>query len=257
MNDLTLQNLDVGKINTDVTIDGFVKKTKFDTGAPCAALSAITGAAAALTADTTTNCWIFPDGNYLYVAAEQAQTLAGPIPATTGINIEGDATDDDGREIRSKLSAAKGRLNADYFTVGTSPAFYAKCKFLMEDVSGTDNFRFGFSKDEAFNDDPDDLDEQAVFNVVSGDVKTATILNGGSTVVTDTTNDWADAEAHTMEVRVSAAGAVTFYYDGALQTTAPAFSFDSGENVVIYFWNINTSDAHGYMVIQELEWGLQ
>ena len=28
MNDLTLQNLDVGNINTDVTINGFVKKNK-------------------------------------------------------------------------------------------------------------------------------------------------------------------------------------------------------------------------------------
>lgn len=257
MNDLTLQNLEVGNINTDVTINGFVKKTKLDCGAPLPAITASTGAAAALTADTTTNCWAWPDGNYVYASAEQAQTLCGPIAAATGIDVQGDATNDDGREIRSKMSTVKGRLNQDHYIVGTSPAFYAKCKFSIADVSGSDDIRFGFAKDEAFNDAPDDLDELAAFKINAGDVKTSTIINNAATVVTDlAVTDWADGVTHTLEVRVSAAGAVTFYYDGAL-TASPAFSFDSGETVVMYWWQINSSDLHGALIWEEMEWGLQ
>ena len=262
IDNMSVSNLNASKLGVDQdlvefeAVGGF-SKTKLDCGAPLPAITASTGAAAALTADTTTNCWTWADGNYVYASAEQAQTLCGPIAAATGIDVQGDATDDDGREIRSKMSTVKGRLNKDHYIVGTSPAFYAKCKFSIADVSGSDDIRFGFAKDEAFNDAPDDLDELAAFKINAGDVKTSTILNNAATVVTDLdVTNWADGETHTLEVRVSAAGAVTFYYDGALQSS-PSFSFDSGEQVVMYWWQINSSDLHGALIWEEMEWGLQ
>jgi len=52
-------------------------------------------------------------------------------------------------------------------------------------------------------------------------------------VLTDlSVTNWADTEAHTLKVLVSAAGAVTYEYDGSAPTGAVAFTFDSTDVVV-------------------------
>ena len=67
--------------------------------------------------------------------------------------------------MRGRSVAALGTLNKDYFTVGTSPAFFFKVQFSIADVSGIDDLRCGFAKVEAHNADPDALDELAAMHV--------------------------------------------------------------------------------------------
>jgi len=211
-----------------------------------------------------TNQWMFRCGNTLSAVAIGTQTLLGPVLNTSGLDISGDQTDNDGWQFRGRSSLAMGRLNKDYFTVGTSPAFYAKCKFSIADVSGIDDLRFGFAKVEAFNANPDDLDELATLAVMAGDIKTQTIINGASTVATDITSgggddagNWANAATHTFQVNVSSTGVVTYLIDGVAGTGAVAYTFDDGENVTPYWFHRNDSDVGGAIVWQTFEFGLQ
>ena len=110
-------------------------------------------------------------------------------------------------------------------------------RWSIADVSGADECAFGFRKVEAFQANIDDYDEMACLNAISGDIKSETILNNGTTTATDLTapssGDWADGAVHTVKVMVSAAGAVTYELDGTAPTGAVAFSFDVGEIVCI------------------------
>ena len=93
------------------------------------------------------------------------------------------------------------------------------------------------------------------------DIKSETILNNGTTTATDLTapssGDWADGATHTVKVKVSAAGAVTYELDGTAPTGAVAFSFDVGEIVTPFFFYLNDSNVAGAVVLQELKHGRQ
>lgn len=237
--------------------------TKLDLGAqvsldPQSDGSAFSGATGEI------NQWGFRCGNTLAVHAIGTQTLLAPALAATGLNVGGDQTNNDGWAIRARSVAAAGRLNRDFFTVGTSPAFYMKVKFKIDDVSGIDDLRCGFAKVEAHNADPDALDELATMACMAGDIKTQTILNGASTVATDLTSgggdgagNWADTGTHTFEVRVDGAGAVTYLLDGLAPTGAVAYSFDSGEVVTPYWFHRYDSTSPGPVTWEEFEFGLQ
>jgi len=211
--------------------------------------------------------WNFRCGNTLEVVSlGDNQTLMGPVLATTGLNVSGDQTNNDGLVFRGRSSLAMGKLNKDYFKVGTSPAFYAYIKFAVANVSGFDDLRFGFVKVEAFNADPNALDEAACIGWVASanpaSVGTHTILNGASTVPTDLTapssGEWADAATHSFKVLVSATGAVTYEYDGVSPTGAIAFPFDDAEEVTPFFFARHDAASQGGALIwQELEFGLQ
>ena len=83
----------------------------------------------------------------------------------------------------------------------------------------------------------------AAFNIISGVINTETIKNAGATVTTDTTlTDWADLATHTVQVKVSATGAVTYLYDGAEPTTVVAYSFDDAEVVVPFVYFLHNTD---------------
>ena len=209
-----------------------------------------------------TNQWMFRCGNTLSVVAIGTQTLLGPLLSTSGLDISGDQTNNDGWEFRGASSLAKGRLNKDYFTVGTSPAFYAKCRFSIADVSGIDDLRFGFAQsDEAFTATTDNYTDAAWMSVISGDIKTQPILANASTVATDLTapssGDWADAATHTLEIRVDSAGVVTYLLDDTAPTGVAAYTFADGLKVTPMWFHRNDSDVGGAIVWEIFEFGLQ
>ena len=180
------------------------------------------------------------------------QTILAPTLGTYGLDVGMDQTSDDGVELCLGINAR----NRGVFTVGTDDAFYARMRFRIADVSGTDDCAFGFRKVEAYQAAIDDYDEMAALNVISGNVTIETILNGGTTTSTDTTKDWADGEIHTLEVRVSAAGVVTYLIDGMAPATTASFTFDDGEVVVPFFYFLNASDLAGAVELIEFECGL-
>ena len=151
-----------------------------------------------------------------------AQDNDAPTMATTGANYAYEQDDDDGIEWRMSDKTCKGREGIDRFTVGKQ-AFSAELYFSIADVSGTDDCAFGFAKVEAHQAAIDNRDESAVLNVISGDIKIETILNGGSTSVTDSTDDWADTESHRLKVLVAKDGAVTYKIDGQAPSTTASF----------------------------------
>ena len=97
----------------------------------------------------------------------------------------------------------------------------------------------------------------AALNVISGSITIETILNDAGTDSTDTTDAWEDGETHTLEVYVSAAGAVTFKIDGNAPSTTAEFTFDDGDEVIPFFYLLNASDLAGAVLLQAWEVGLQ
>ena len=248
------------KFTGATTFTNDVRISKFDLGAqvsldPQSDGSIFSGATGEI------NQWGFRCGNTLAVHAIGTQTLLAPALAATGLNVSGDQTNNDGWAMRGRSVAALGTLNKDYFTVGTSPAFFFKVQFSIADVSGIDDLRCGFAKVEAHNADPDALDELAAMHVVSGDIKTTTIINNASTVTTDLTapssGDWADGATHTFKIMVSAAGVVTYELDDTAPTGAVAFTFDDGEVVTPYWFHRHDSDVGGAITWTSFEFGLQ
>lgn len=176
-------------------------------------------------------------------------TVLSPTRIATGLSIGLDVADNDGIEICPGILAGNGSA----FVVGTDGPFHFRCTFDIADVSGSDNVMVGFRKAEAYQATAlDDYDEMAAFDVVSGDIKTATVINAATTVVTDTTNNWADLATHVLEVDVALNGAVTYKIDGVAPGTTVAYSFDAGEVVVPFFFNRYDATTPG--VIYIIEW---
>ena len=181
------------------------------------------------------------------------QTLLGPIWVDPGLNIGMNQTADDGVELCPGI----GTNTPHVFTVGTDPAFFARVRFTIADVSGTDDCAFGFRKREAYQAAIDNYDEMACLNVISGNINIETILNGAATTTTDTTDDWADAATHSLAVFVSAAGVVTYQIDDAAPSTTAAFTFDDAEVVIPFFYFLHAADLAGAVTILEYECGYQ
>jgi len=257
---LSLNSSDSDTVAGQITKTTIDNVTKLDLGAqvsldPQSDGSIFSGATGEI------NQWGFRCGNTLAVHAIGTQTLLAPALNAAGLDVSGDQTNNDGWAMRARSVASLGRLNKDYFTVGTSPAFYMKAKFSIADVSGIDDLRCGFAKVEAHNADPDALDELATMACMAGDIKTQTIINGASTVATDLTapssGDWADGATHTFKIMVSAAGVVTYELDDTAPTGAVAFTFDDGEVVTPYWFHRHDSDVGGAVIWQTMEFGLQ
>lgn len=198
------------------------------------------------------NVMIFPNSGFEYHILG-TQTIVAPSITATGLNINMDQTDNDGVEVSQGILSNSKHA----FTVGTSPAFFLRVKFSIADVSGTDDCAIGFRKAEAYQAAIDNYDEMAALNVISGNITIETILNNGTTTSTDTTANWADTETHTLTVLVSDTGVVRYEIDGSTPSTTAAFTFDSNEVVVPFFYFLNASDVAGAVVIQEWECGLQ
>jgi hypothetical protein len=200
----------------------------------------------------------YADGLNLTACYLGTQTLDNPAASTSGVDYSLDAADDEGISWVMSDEAVKGREGIDRFTVGKQ-AFSASLKFSLADVSDTDDCAFGFRKVEAHQANLDDYDEMAAWNIISGDIKTETIINAAATVTTDITSgggddagNWADAGVHTLKVSVDKAGAVTYAIDGATPSSAVAYSFDIGEVVTPFGYHLHAAASTMGIVLQEL-----
>lgn len=182
------------------------------------------------------NVMIFPNNTFEYHILG-TQTIVAPVISADGLEAALDDTDDDGIEIGQGITARSPAA----FTIGTD-AFYVKVKFVVEDVSGTDDCAVGFRGDEAYQANIDDYNDMAALNVISGAIYIEDIDDNGATDSTDTTDTWGDGETHTLEVYVDGDGAVTYQIDGAAPTVTDAHTIDSGDVVVPFLYFLNSTD---------------
>lgn len=169
----------------------------------------------------------------------------GTNEGASGWQIPNDNADNDGVEIGQGVLADRELPNV--FKVGTHGAFQISVKFSIPNVSDYDVCAVGFRLAEAYqdvNDPSTDLQSAvlykdfALLNVEAGDIKTMTTTaqTGGGTgtsTETDTTDNWADDEAHTLTVKVSAAGVVTFEIDGSAPTVnTNTLTFVDGDLII-------------------------
>ena len=202
----------------------------------------------------------YPNGLQLscaYMCADGAGAEDGPAVATTGMDYVIGDTDNEGLQWVMSYPGTKGIEGFDSFTVGRY-AFYAKCKYSLADVSVVDYSWFGFRlKSQAAVAEPRaNATDYAVIGPNAGDIKVETALNNTTNSVVDTTDNWADGETHTMEVRVSAAGVASFKIDGADPTVnTGTVTFDAGDVVTPWWVTMKGSSAACATIIQELEVG--
>lgn len=245
-----IDNLMVG----DLVVDGVLKTTdskKFlkETFSVSPVCNTVAGAAAATTGANLMSM----EGRTYLLNQIATQTLVAPLMAATGLDVTGDQTADDGREIDFSGLGTLGAKSAYSYTVGAR-AFYGKLKFSIAVVLGTDICCFGFRKAAAHNADPAAYTDYAVLDVNNGNISVSTNLNSAGESNTDTTDDWADAETHTLEVYISAAGVATFKIDGVAPTTTATVTLDSGDVMIPFFEFLHDASADtGALVLQDLE----
>jgi len=179
-------------------------------------------------------------------------TATAPILVAGGLDIGLDDANNDGIEIGEGITA---RSNSA-FTIGTD-AFFLKVTTDIPDVSGTDDFLIGFRTAEAYQADPNDYNNMAAVNVMSGDIQIETIDDNAATTRTDTTDNWADGASKTVAVYVSAAGVVTYTIDGSAPTTTAAFTWDDGDTVVPFIYFRHDTTVAESTVLSLYECGLQ
>ena len=206
------------------------------------------------------------DQNLLWVAGEGiknpgllleygilgTQTILAPVLTSTGMDIGMDQTNTEGVEITNGITARSPMA----FTVGTDRAFFLSVTAKVVDASGCNPFVIGFRKAEAYNATIADYADYAYIGIVGtanpNTIKTVTEAAGGGATTTDTTNTWADAATKTLKVSVSAARAVTYLIDGVAPTVTAAFTFDSGEVVVPFFFFLQATTSPG--IVELIEW---
>lgn len=214
--------------------------------------AAVAGGAASGTAGVA-NVMAFEQTVFEY-AALGTQTITAPSITAAGLNIGMDQTDNDGMQMGHGITSRSKHA----YTIGTTPDFFIRAKFTIAVVAGTDDCAIGFRKTGAYAGNIDDYTDMATLNVIAGDIKIETILNNAATVTTDTTQNWADTETHTLEVKVSQTGVVTYLIDGLPPTVTAAYTFDSGDVVVPFFFFLNANAAQaGIVPFSEWQVGLE
>lgn len=197
---------------------------------------------------------LLTDRNAFEYHIKGTQTILKPSFGANGLDVGFDQTDNDGVELSQGITAR----SRGAFVIGTDPAFFFSLQFSIATVAGTDDCAVGFRKAAAYTANIDDYTDMAVLNVISGDIKIETIDDNAATTTTDTTNNWLDGETHTLKVMVSSAGVVTYQIDGAAPTTVAAFTFDSGDTVVPFFFMLQANAAQtGAVNLKRWEVGLQ
>lgn len=196
------------------------------------------------------NRMITAQGNYFeyHIIGAGGQTIVAPVFGANGLNIALDQATGEGVEISQGITAR----SRGAFIVGTAPAFRLKVQASIADASGAAEFAVGFRLVEANQALIDNYDEMACLNMIGtpgsdtfGNINIETILNGGSTSTTDTTDNWADAATVSLTVRVSAAGVVTFEIDDEAPTVTASFTFDTDDVVIPFLYFMHSSDLAG------------
>jgi len=221
---------------------------EFETNPVCCAA----GGGAAAGTNTATNIAAFENNIFEYYNIG-TQTLVGPTLAADGLLCSLDLNENDGVEYSQGITAR----SKSAFVIGTSRAFYLKVGLKVADVTGSDICAVGFRKAAAYDSVFADYTDKATLNKDGADIQIITALNDAADTTTDTTDDWADTEAHILEVLVSADGVVTYKIDGVAPTVTAAFTFDDADVVVPFLHILHDATAPGAIHIQSWECGLQ
>lgn len=159
-------------------------------------------------------------------------TILAPTSSNDGLLLQLDVTAGEGIE----LSAPTWADSLKNFVVGkTAASIY--CKIKVTDVTGVNPLWVGFRKQAAANTTYTSYTDYAFVGLGSatGDLYTSTEKNGAGNTNTDTTQNWANTETHTLEVRVDISGACTFFIDGIKPTVTQSFTFDSDDVLIPVF----------------------
>lgn len=207
------------------------------------------GGAFATAADNQADMAILANGARLWYTQLGAATVLGPQLQAAGLKISLDDTNAEGAQYVPGSPTGPLSMVVER-TAGATPdkGRFIRARFKLEDVSGAGSLAFGFRKFEAIQDDPQNYDEGAFFQVIVGAINTVLILNT-TPVVLDSTDAWQDGETHELEVRVSGAGVPKFLLDGKdLTIGPPVFQFTDAEVLIPFFDYANeagsTSDCH-------------
>jgi len=227
------------------------------TQSPLAQSNANTGAAPT-GAGGDVNLLSFQEGMLMEHFMIGTQTIIAPRMDATGLLCSLDLTSTDGWEMNFGAARANSRHS---FTIGTDAAFFMELRFTLADVSGCEPFIFGFRKTAANNATYTNYTDVAAIGVndgvVAGNSVIQTNLNGAGFTNTNTTDAFADAATHTMQVLVSAAGVVTFTIDGGAPSVTQAFTFDNADVVHPFIHSIFNAAAPGNIHLQWLKVGYQ
>ena len=193
-------------------------------------------------------------GNYV-----GANTVDQPPGHADGVEYSMTDTDNIGSQFTVGPFLAGGLEGYDIYTVGSSPAFYFKVHMQLTDVSGTDDCHVGFRlQSDAVETTGVGYSDFASLNIDAGAVKYENNLNGGTAATaTATGTTLVDNEWAWLEVRVSAAGATSYYKNGTeLTVNKPTFTFDTGDIITPWVYFRNATDKSDF-IIDEVEFGLQ
>lgn len=204
------------------------------------------------------NSLMFQEGMIMEQFIIGTQTIIVPRMDATGLLASLDLTNTDGWELNYGAARANSR---GAMTIGTSAAFFMELRFTLADVSGCEPFMFGFRKTQAnqaaFANYTDFVGYGVDNGVAGGDCIIQTQLNTGGINSTDTNDAFGDGTTHTLQALVSAAGVVTFTFDGAPPTVTQAYTFDNGDVVHPFIHNLFGAAAPGNIHFQWLKRGFQ
>jgi hypothetical protein len=192
--------------------------------------------------------------------------LAGAAGTQYGLDIGQDQTATDGCIV---TFGGNHQRNIGAFVIGTDPAFQARLKIRVADVSGAKLY-FGF-KGSASAANPiqantatfADYTDKATIGLNGAAITIVTALNNAADTTTDTTNVAADGVALELQVLVSSAGVVTYKHDDAsagtlaAPTATAAFTFDTGDTVVPFLHFTHDTDVAGSVELLSFVCGYQ
>lgn len=206
--------------------------------------------------NTEINVVELPSGNKMTVYVVGTVTAPGVDMDAGSLDIAGDQINNEGVELFWS-NRYGGDLAA--FTVGEQ-AFYQCATMAIEDASGTDDLQFGWRLYEPIQAAFDSYNTFAAFSVAYGtaanpaNVGTET-ADGGGTTQTASLKTWADNASHTMCIYVSAAGAVTYYWDDLAVPGAVAYSFTAGDIVIPFIKILQDTGLTGEVDLTEWKMG--
>lgn len=206
-------------------------------------------------ADTATGVWnmaTYKHRKLAYAALGAGQTI-DLAAAAGGLDISGDASNDEGYEVVGGWLGASGRP----FIVGTDPAFKFCATVALGDVSDTDDFHVGFRRAEINRANFDDYVDLASIGInasaATAAIKLETILANAATTSTDTTDTWADNATKELCVYVGSTGAVTYSINGSAPTVTASFTFGDGTPVIPFIWALHSSSSSMGAVVSKWE----
>lgn len=187
------------------------------------------------------------------------QTITAPVIASvlegvSALNTEMDQTNNDGVELCAGI--INSNPNAFKINAANGLPFFFRARVKIATVANTDDCAFGFRLAEAYQANIDDYNDMAVLNVISGNINIETILNGGATVTTDTTNNFADGETHDLKVMVNETGQVTYQIDASAPIVTAAYQFRDAIFVVPFHFFLHSASAAVGIRILEWECGI-